>query len=150
MSRGTLFLHIRMFQVEVIYQRCTANATCNCAVAVKSGDTVLVIDRCSREPQKPTHVDEQSEIGQNNSSCDQWGCNNVMKTSVFAWNRITPGTRVFRKSDGKMFDVSYQLDLSKLCTINTMIVATGLVVNDYDQSVLTMHHKWLMPGCMAS
>ena len=69
-------------QVQVIYQRCTPDVdfTCTCAVAVKSGDDVFVVDRCRRIDQENADV--------------------VMRTVMFVNGDVTPGTRVFSQSDG--------------------------------------------------
>ena len=69
-------------QVQVIYQRCTPDVdfTCTCAVAVKSGDDVFVVDRCRRSGQANADV--------------------VMRTVMFVNGDVTPGTRVFSQSDG--------------------------------------------------
>ena len=37
-----------MFQVNTRLERCGQTVSCNCAVAVKAGDDVIVVDRCQR------------------------------------------------------------------------------------------------------
>ena len=73
-------------QVQVIYQKCdqSTNASCNCAVAVKSGDDVFVLDKCRRKGQ----------TGQITASA-----------IVYANGNLTKGTRVFRKDGGLRYDV---------------------------------------------
>ena len=77
-----IFLITMLSQVQVIYQRCTPDLdfTCTCAVAVKSGDDVFVVDRCRRSGQANADV--------------------VMRTVMFVNGDVTPGTRVFSQSDG--------------------------------------------------
>ena len=35
----------------MMYQKCNRGATCNCGVAVKSGDTVFITEKCRRRGQ---------------------------------------------------------------------------------------------------
>lgn len=79
------------FQVQVIFQRCSSNANCNCAVAVKSGDFVFVVDRCRRH----------GDSCQGNVSCG-----GLLRTSSYMWERVTPGTKIFRKNEGRAYEVS--------------------------------------------
>ncbi|ELT95338.1 hypothetical protein CAPTEDRAFT_211586 [Capitella teleta] len=76
------------YEVQAIYQACTDNVTesCNCAVAVRSGDDVFVVDRCRR------------------SSCASEDCQ-LMKATMYTNGQITPGTRVFAKNGGLRYDV---------------------------------------------
>ena len=66
----------------MIYQLCepSGKGTCTCAVAVKSGDDVFVVDRCRREGEINADV--------------------IMRSVMFTNGDVTPGTRVFSQSDG--------------------------------------------------
>ena len=79
-------------QVQAIYQRCSTepgaqSATCTCAVAVKSGDDVFVVDRCRRTGQT---TDDDT----------------VMRAVMFVNGDVTPGTRVFSQAEGADMKVS--------------------------------------------
>lgn len=70
-------------KVHTFYRNCNGHASCNCAVAVKSGDDVILIDRCGPDKGKSVPVD----------------------LSVFANGDITPGTRIYRFLEGKRYEV---------------------------------------------
>lgn len=70
-------------QVNTFYRKCNRHASCNCAVAVKSGDDVILIDRCGPKEGRRTPVD----------------------VSVFANGDLTPGTHIYRFLEGKRYEV---------------------------------------------
>jgi hypothetical protein len=82
-------------QVHIVTQRCNGQASCNCGVGVRSGDTVLFIDRCRKK-----------SLIEKMKCKNKYDCKNLMKVSLMAHDRITPGTRMFSRNSGKEFTVS--------------------------------------------
>ena len=80
-----------------MYQSCGdhVTASCNCAVAVKSGDDVIVIERCYR------HRRQAGTLFQTPG-----GQGTTMKIDMFLNGNLTQGTRVFQESDGIKYNVS--------------------------------------------
>ena len=85
-------------QVNAVYQRCERDvlATCNCGVMVRSGDDVLVIDRCVRRRHRmPPPLDGFSDERAP-----------VMSVLLYLNGKLTPGTRVHQLADGRKYIVS--------------------------------------------
>ena len=82
-------------QVHIVTQRCNVRASCNCAATIRSGDTVIYIDRCRKKSFMARFCGH-----------DKYRCVNLMKTSLFGHNRITPGTRIYSRINGKEISVS--------------------------------------------
>ena len=78
----------------MIGQRCYTQATCNCGAGVKVGDAVFFIDRCRRR--------NQHWCGHH-----RFNCFNLMRVtwSVWAPHGITGGMRVFKRHNGKRFEI---------------------------------------------
>ena len=87
-------------QVHVIYQLCghLVSASCNCAVAVQSGDDVIVIDRCVRKRKPFTQLDGTVVTDPLT----------VMSVNLFLNGQLTPGTHIYQDGDGKKYFVSIQ------------------------------------------
>ena len=68
---------------------CASRATCNCAVAVKAGDDVIVVDRCGAE--RGNRVDVP------------------MTVTAYLNNELTTGTKVYQYKGGDEYRVSYCL-----------------------------------------
>ena len=75
-------------QVRTFYRSCRKKASCNCAVAVRSGDDVIVIDRCAAQDSEP---DTQMVI------------------RTYITGELTPGTRIVRYVGGREYRVSTKL-----------------------------------------
>lgn len=77
---------VSRFQVQVIQQNCTSEtpASCTCAVAVRSGDDVFLIDKCRSV-----------------------GSDDVPPTTIAVLlnGDLNPGTRIFNKEDGHKWEV---------------------------------------------
>ena len=90
--------------MNAVYQRCERDvlATCNCGVMVRSGDDVLVIDRCRRQrhrlpPPLSGHSDERGP---------------VMSVLLYLNGKLTPGTRIHQLADGRKYIVSSHFQAS--------------------------------------
>ena len=70
----------------MFYRSCNGKASCNCAVAVRSGDDVIVVDRCG------------ATMGKSKKKTP-------MKLRMFLNGDLTEGTEVFRQSGGKKYMV---------------------------------------------
>lgn len=81
-------------QVQVAYYRCTREATCLCAVAVQSGDSVFVADQCSRSSRAALCRD-------NPYFCTR----GPQEVRMYFHDEVTPGTRIFRRKRGTFFEV---------------------------------------------
>ena len=68
-------------------RKCGSEATCNCAVAVKSGDDVIVVDRCGAR--------------QGNSRQDI-----PMTVTAYLNGNLTSGTKVYQYKGGDEYRVS--------------------------------------------
>ena len=75
-------------QVNTFLRQCAAvaEATCNCAVAVKSGDDVIVIDRCGAK--RGSRVDVP------------------MTVTAYLNGKLTSGTKVYQYKGGDEYRVS--------------------------------------------
>lgn len=100
-------------KVQLIYQSCgtsTPNGeSCNCGVAVRSGDDVFVVDRCRLKPEACTDAD----------------CR-MMKVTLFVNGDLTPGTRIFKTDGGLSYEVRSQK--SRLLSPQFAIVSPEYVV----------------------
>ena len=88
-------------QVNAVYQRCERDvlATCNCGVMVRSGDDVLVIDRCARRRQRmPPPLEGFSDAYAP-----------IMSVMLYLNGRLTPGTRIHQLANGHRYIVSSSL-----------------------------------------
>ena len=86
-----LYKHTSLPYAVHTYQRvCNDGVTCNCAVAIRSGDDVLVVDRCG------VQKNDLSE---------------VMSLSLYLNGELTPGTRIYKLSGGREFMVCVMLHL---------------------------------------
>ena len=85
-----------LFQIHTVYQKCDNNipASCNCAVAVRSGDDVFVIDRCFRQTKPFNRLKGATK----NLT--------YMIAELYLNGKLTPATRVYRKDDGMKYIVS--------------------------------------------
>ncbi|KAL3863376.1 hypothetical protein ACJMK2_005133 [Sinanodonta woodiana] len=82
-----LYRHLTLpFEVRAEYKKCSPNAraTCNCAVAIKSGDDVITFRGCQ------------------NSQHHQ---NPMMTVQIYKNNELTPGTYVKRMGCGQKYEV---------------------------------------------
>ena len=81
-----------------MYQRCERDvlATCNCGVMVRSGDDVLVIDRCVRRRHRmpPPLAGFSDDHGP------------IMSVVLYLNGKLTPGTRIHQLADGRKYIVS--------------------------------------------
>ena len=72
----------------MIYQTCEADqsseATCNCGVAVRSGDDVFVAERCRRDD----------------------GADQPLRSQLYLNGELTQGTFIFSEYEGQRFHVS--------------------------------------------
>lgn len=72
--------------MRTFYRKCNrGKATCNCAVAVRSGDDVIVIDRCGAS-----------------SSTSKY---KALKMTLYLNGQLTKGTRVIAYGGGKKYEV---------------------------------------------
>ncbi|CAH1800531.1 unnamed protein product [Owenia fusiformis] len=85
------------FEVHAFYKRCNNFATCNCAIAARAGDDVIIVDRCNTI-----------------NGVSVWGTNDVkdynyLRTKVATnWDEIiTPGFKIFRKSNGNTYEIHF-------------------------------------------
>lgn len=92
-------------QIQVAYQACNTNTTesCSCAVAIKSGDDVFVLDRCRLHSNYCSEGDE---------SC------RLLRAVLYLNGELTPGTRIFQTDGGLGYQVSKQpLITQVMCNI---------------------------------
>ena len=80
-----IIIILLLLQIRTFTRSCNGKAACNCAIAVKSGDDVILIDRCGYQQDVPN--DRPTQI------------------KMLVNGELTPGTRVVRKDDGKAYDV---------------------------------------------
>lgn len=74
--------------MRTYYRSCNrkkSEASCNCAVAIKSGDDVIIFDRCG--PTKSEREDRSLDI------------------KVILNGQLTPGTKILRFGGGKKYEV---------------------------------------------
>ena len=99
-------------QVDVVYQKCelTVEASCNCAVAIQSGDDVIVIDRCYRE-RKVVPLVKLDGANVRNAK-PRHAVTTRMTVQLYINDKLTPATKVFQEADGKKYFVSSPLWLN--------------------------------------
>ena len=73
-------------QVRTFLRNCNGKASCNCAVAVKSGDDIIVIDRCGPRKGVKAHP---------------------IVPRLYLNGELTPGTRIIRQSGGRKYQVYF-------------------------------------------
>jgi len=80
------------YEVQVVYQKCNSetDASCNCAVSVRSGDDVFVVDKCRRTQ---------------SITCPGGNCEQPMKVILYKNGELTSGTRIFRREGGLRYEV---------------------------------------------
>ncbi|XP_059159141.1 uncharacterized protein LOC131943151 [Physella acuta] len=72
-------------EVHGYYRKCNTKAACNCAVSVKYGDDVILIDRCgSTASDKPIPVE----------------------VKIFKNGMLTPGLRIIQQLEGRKFKIT--------------------------------------------
>lgn len=74
------FIFLFLFQVRTFYKNCNGKASCNCAVAVKVDDDVIVIDRCSQVKGRKVAA-------------------KPIQTRAYINGQITPGFRVYQTGE---------------------------------------------------
>ncbi|CAH1783178.1 unnamed protein product [Owenia fusiformis] len=115
----TLYKHMELpYEVQVIYQRCTAgqDGTCNCAVAIRSGDSVLVIDRCRRNV-----TDWRREYNIN-----------IMNVTLFIYKDLTPATRFFQRADGFRYEVLFPHGTQVRVAVNEQLINVWVIPSPAD------------------
>ncbi|XP_064631285.1 uncharacterized protein LOC135489721 [Lineus longissimus] len=73
------------YQVNTFYRKCGRIPSCNCAVAIKSGDDVIAIDRCGPKKGKGTRP---------------------ITVDLYKNGDLTPGTRIVRLNGGNKYQVT--------------------------------------------
>ncbi|XP_078311454.1 uncharacterized protein LOC111132750 [Crassostrea virginica] len=76
------------YAVHTFYRSCNKRASCNCAVAVRSGDDVIVLDVC----------------GQTRSTGKKK--RRPLTKKLFLNGELTPGTSVFQHRKGKKYEIN--------------------------------------------
>ena len=77
-------------------ERCGQSVTCNCAVAVKAADDVIVIDRCLRR---------KRNLAYGESFPNGW--RTLHRHALEQGKDFTDGLQIYEYDDGKKFTVSY-------------------------------------------
>ena len=89
-------------EVRTYLRACTQGlpaATCNCAVAIRSGDDVIIMDRCG--------AGKPDENGALSTEKDR-----RMTMAMYLNGELTEGTSIEKKKGGKKFYVSHWLPYS--------------------------------------
>lgn len=82
--------------MQVGFQKCASAGTCTCAVAVRSGDTVFVLNKC------------RSKRSSHRGHCKgkkKYQCADALQAKLYYHDNITDGTQIFKSTDGKGFEV---------------------------------------------
>jgi hypothetical protein len=79
--------NVIIFQVQSFYRSFDKKASRLCAVAIKSGDGVIVIDICGPK--------SDSEV--------KW----PLLVKIYKDDKMSDGTNIYRAMDGRMFKVIY-------------------------------------------
>ena len=81
----------------MVYQKCGPGvlASCNCGVAIQSGDDVIVIDRCYRDKAYFNRIHGQARRTFTRMSVD-----------VYLNGELSPGTKIYEEADGKRYVIS--------------------------------------------
>ncbi|CAH1780002.1 unnamed protein product [Owenia fusiformis] len=89
-----LYKHKTMpFEVHAIYKECQG-ASCNCAVAVKVTDDVIVIDRCGKKEDVVVWGDRSFESKR-------------LKRTLFQNGELASGTKLIQSNDGKRYEIHF-------------------------------------------
>ena len=132
MFSGSFLLHIAspfFPQVQVIYQTCevgqSSEATCNCGVAVRSGDDVFVAERCRRDD----------------------GADQPLRSQLYLNGELTQGTFIFSEYEGQRFHVSilelvYRVSLYKICILSLALIFSNVYVKILQQCILDRSSSW--------
>ena len=90
-----LYRHTRLpYEVHAFFQKCGRAGSCTCGMVVKSGDYVFVAEMCRRR---------KTRCGRKRGG----RCRNLLKAKSYVWDEVTPGTRLFKRTNG--FEVSCSL-----------------------------------------
>lgn len=92
-AKERIFLQFFFHQVRAFYRSCNGRASCNCAVAVRAGDDVIIIDKCGPE-----------------ATTDQFY---PMTVKMFLRGSLTPGLRILSQYEGREYKVKKQKTLLK-------------------------------------
>ncbi|CAD5116485.1 DgyrCDS5365 [Dimorphilus gyrociliatus] len=72
------------YEVQTVHQRCEGNASCVCAIFVRSKDDVMAFDMCRRRnEEKPKSI----------------------KFSTYVQGELTVGTKIYRRDEGMRYEV---------------------------------------------
>ncbi|ELU09404.1 hypothetical protein CAPTEDRAFT_223958 [Capitella teleta] len=118
-----LYEHLTLpFKVHAIYQRCTmaVDASCNCAVAVQSGDDVIVIDRCYRQKQPIKRISGTSQPF------------TKMALQLYLNGELTPGTRVHQSAEGQKFSIYLPNGVLVKVMINNLLINVWITPSPSD------------------
>jgi len=85
-------------QIQAAFERCAGGATCNCAVFIRSHQSVFIVDHCRRDSCHDCHVTTPARVIVANSNRPSSGSN------INSWQL---GMRVFSRTDHELevFDV---------------------------------------------
>lgn len=82
-----LYKHKKLpYSVHALYRKCTGGASCNCAVAVKIEDDVLLVDKCGPTP-------------------DTTGSTYPIRVKLFRNGLLHPQFKVYRYYQGRQIKV---------------------------------------------
>ena len=87
-------LSVCLFQINTRLENCGKVVSCNCAVAVKAVDDVIVIDRCGRR---------QRNMAYGASFPDGW--RTVHKHVLEQGEALTEGLKIYEHDDGRKYTV---------------------------------------------
>lgn len=90
-------------QVHTFFLNCNGHASCNCAVAVQSGDDVILIDQCEQSHNTKTKKGKKKR--------------KPLDVKMFLNGDLTEGTIVERRGGGKYYTVRYIMEI--VCRILT-------------------------------
>lgn len=110
-----------------MYQKCGANidATCNCAVAIKSGDDVITFDRCRRVTSDHLTTNPYSAAAHASNFTR-------MTTQMHLRGELTVGTKVFEQADGKKHVVSLPHGVFVKVAVNADMLNVWVVASPKD------------------
>ncbi|XP_013398006.1 mucin-17 [Lingula anatina] len=87
------------YAVHAFYKKCH-RATCNCGVGVKSGDDVIMIDRCQGLKTKRTKKSKKSKRSKYSR-----GTTYPVQVNIYKNGELTPGTRIFSTNRGQSYEI---------------------------------------------
>ena len=96
--------YICVLQVRSFYRTCNGRASCNCAITVKSGDDVILIDRCGAARGASTRKTRIS-------------------VKIFKNGELTKNTRILQFADGKRYEVSMEYQRNPV--LNCILLGWG-------------------------